>query len=97
MRTTRAPGERPPASPELIARLVDKKRRGDPLADLTQRERAVLALMAQGRSNGAMSAELHLSNKTIEAHVRSIFMKLNLNVHAGDHRRVLAVLAFLRP
>ncbi len=81
---------------ELVARLVDKKREGDPLADLTERERTVLAFMAQGRSNSALSAELCLSAKTIEAHVRSIFMKLNLSVDAGDHRRVLAVLAFLR-
>lgn len=82
--------------PELVARLVDKKRADDPLADLTERERSVLALMAQGRSNSALSAELYLSGKTIEAHVRSIFMKLNLPLDAGDHRRVLAVLAFLR-
>ncbi len=81
---------------ELVARLVDKKREGDPLADLTERERTVLGLMAQGRSNSALSAELCLSPKTIEAHVRSIFMKLNLAPDAGDHRRVLAVLAFLR-
>ena len=82
--------------PELVARLVDKKREGDPLAELTERERTVLALMAQGRSNSALSSELCLSAKTIEAHVRSIFMKLNLRADAGDHRRVLAVLAFLR-
>lgn len=82
--------------PELVARLVDKKREGDPLAELTERERTVLALMAQGRSNSALSAELCLSSKTIEAHVRSIFMKLNLRTDASDHRRVLAVLAFLR-
>lgn len=82
--------------PELVARLVDKKREGDPLAELTERERTVLALMAQGRSNSALSSELCLSAKTIEAHVRSIFMKLNLRADAADHRRVLAVLAFLR-
>jgi DNA-binding NarL/FixJ family response regulator len=82
--------------PELVARLVDKKRAGDPLAALTERERTVLALMAQGRSNRALSAELFLSGKTVEAHVRSIFTKLNLAPDAGDHRRVLAVLAFLR-
>lgn len=82
--------------PELVARLVGKKREGDPLAELTERERRVLALMAQGRSNSALSSELCLSAKTIEAHVRSIFMKLNLRAGAGDHRRVLAVLAFLR-
>lgn len=82
--------------PELVARLVAKKREGDPLGALTDRERNVLALMAQGRSNGALSAELCLSAKTIEAHVRSIFTKLNLPPAATDHRRVLAVLAFLR-
>ncbi len=82
--------------PELVARLVDKKRTGDPLAELTEREHTVLGLMAQGRSNSALSAELFLSPKTIEAHVRSIFTKLNLPPDAGDHRRVLAVLAYLR-
>jgi DNA-binding NarL/FixJ family response regulator len=82
--------------PELVARLVDRRRRGDPLAALTERERRVLALMAQGRSNSALSAELCLSGKTVEAHVRSIFTKLDLAPDAGDHRRVLAVLAFLR-
>ena len=56
----------------------------------------MLALMAQGRSNRALSTELCLSAKTIEAHVRSIFTKLDLVQDAGDHRRVLAVLAFLR-
>lgn len=82
--------------PELVARLVSKRREGDPLGALTERERKVLALMAQGRSNSALSAELCLSAKTVEAHVRSIFTKLNLAPDAGDHRRVLAVLAFLR-
>ena len=81
---------------ELVARLVAKKREGDSLPALTERERKVLALMAQGRSNSALSAELCLSAKTVEAHVRSIFTKLNLAPDAGDHRRVLAVLAFLR-
>ena len=82
--------------PELIARLVDKRRERDPLAGLTERERAVLALMAQGRSNAALSTELWLSEKTVEAHVRSIFTKLNLYPDPDDHRRVLAVLTFLR-
>ena len=81
---------------ELVARLVAKKRERDPLGTLTDRERGVLALMAQGRSNRALSTELHLSAKTVEAHVRSIFMKLDLATDADDHRRVLAVLAFLR-
>ena len=82
--------------PELVARLVAKKREGDPLAALTDRERKVLALMAQGLSNIGLSTELCLSAKTIEAHVRSIFTKLNLPPATTDHRRVLAVLAFLR-
>ena len=82
--------------PELVARLVAKKRQGDPLDALTERERRVLALMAQGLSNAALSRELCVSAKTVEAHVRSIFTKLNLAPDAGEHRRVLAVLAFLR-
>ncbi|MGV9340060.1 response regulator transcription factor [Streptomyces sp. NPDC003688] len=83
-------------APELVARLVGMKRVRDPLAALTARERKVLALIAQGRSNSALCDELNLSTKTVEAHVRSIFTKLNLIPDARDHRRVLAVLAFLR-
>jgi len=82
--------------PELVARLLGRKRVHDPLTALTHRERAVLELMAQGRSNLALSAELFLSPKTVEAHVRSIFTKLNLPQDTADHRRVLAVLAYLR-
>lgn len=82
--------------PELVARLVGKKRERDPLSALTERERGVLGLMAQGRSNRALSSELCLSAKTVEAHVRSIFTKLDLPPDADDHRRVLAVLTFLR-
>jgi len=81
---------------ELVTRLVNKKRERDPLAELTDQERKVLALMAQGRSNSALSAELHLAGKTIEAHVRNIFTKLDLPPDPGGHRRVLAVLRFLR-
>ncbi|ABW10010.1 transcriptional regulator, LuxR family [Parafrankia sp. EAN1pec] len=73
-----------------------KKREGDPLAALTERERKVLDIMAQGHSNSALSTELCLSGKTVEAHVRSIFTKLNRPPDASAHRRVLAVLAFLR-
>jgi DNA-binding NarL/FixJ family response regulator len=82
--------------PELVRRLVSRQREHDPLETLTDRERAVLTLMAQGLSNVALSAELHLSVKTIEAHVRNIFIKLGLELHEREHRRVLAVLAFLR-
>lgn len=82
--------------PELVGRLLGKRREADLLADLTERERTVLALMARGLSNSALSTELCLSPKTVEAHVRSIYLKLNLAPEAGDHRRVLAVLSFLR-
>ncbi|WP_246159570.1 response regulator transcription factor [Nocardioides antri] len=82
--------------PELVSRLVARRRTQDPLERLSARERAVLELMAQGRSNAALSAELHLSPKTVEGHVRSIFTKLDLAPDEGENRRVLAVLRFLR-
>lgn len=82
--------------PELVSRLVGRRRTQDPLERLSGRERAVLELMAQGRSNVALSAELHLSPKTVEGHVRSIFTKLDLAPDEGENRRVLAVLRFLR-
>jgi DNA-binding NarL/FixJ family response regulator len=82
--------------PELVARLVARRRERDPLEVLTERERAVLALMAQGLSNAAVAADLHLAVKTVEAHVTSIFTKLKLAPHDREHRRVLAVLTFLR-
>ncbi|MEV4132147.1 response regulator transcription factor [Dactylosporangium sp. NPDC049742] len=82
--------------PELVSRLVARRRERDPLDDLTDRERAVLALMAQGLSNAAVAADLHLAIKTVEAHVTSIFTKLGLVQHEREHRRVLAVLTFLR-
>lgn len=70
----------------------------DRLHTLTRREREVLELMAEGRSNAGISDALHLSPKTVEAHVRAIFIKLGLSPESGDHqhRRVQAVLAFLR-
>jgi DNA-binding NarL/FixJ family response regulator len=82
--------------PDLVARLVARRRERDPLDALTGRERAVLALMAQGLSNAAVAADLHLAIKTVEAHVTSIFTKLGLFQHEREHRRVLAVLTFLR-
>ena len=82
--------------PEVVSRLVARPRRDSPLETLTGRERDVLALMAEGRSNQAIAGQLWMSTKTVETHVGSIFAKLGLAPAAEDHRRVLAVLAFLR-
>ena len=82
--------------PEVVALLLGRRRRNDPLAPLTPREREVLALMAEGRSNSSMAAVLVVSERAVEKHVTSIFSKLDLPPAAQDHRRVLAVLAFLR-
>jgi serine/threonine-protein kinase len=82
--------------PEVIAQLVGRRRDADPIGALTDREREVLALMAEGCSNKAIGASLFLSEKTVEAHVRGIFGKLGLLPAPDDNRRVLAVLAFLR-
>jgi serine/threonine-protein kinase len=80
----------------IISRLITRKRRNGPLEALTDRERNVLALVAEGYSNGAIGAKLFLSRKTIDAHISQIFLKLNLRESADQHRRVLAVLTFLR-
>jgi DNA-binding NarL/FixJ family response regulator len=81
--------------PTIVARLMDRRRAG-PLAALTDREREVLSLMAEGHSNGGICARLFLSPKTVEAHIRQIFSKLGIAEVDAYHRRVLAVLTFLR-
>ena len=82
--------------PSVVVQLVEKPRRGDdPLAELSDREREVLAAMAEGRSNKAIAQRLFISEHTVEKHVKSIFGKLRLPDSAEDHRRVLAVLSFL--
>jgi DNA-binding NarL/FixJ family response regulator len=82
--------------PEVIGQLVGRRREDDPLDELTPREREVLELMAQGLSNRGICEKLFISPKTVETHVNSIFMKLDLMPTGDEHRRVLAVLAFLR-
>jgi DNA-binding NarL/FixJ family response regulator len=82
--------------PEVVGLLLGRRRREDPLAALSPREREVLALMAEGRSNSAMAETLVVSERAVEKHVTSIFSKLDLAPAVGDHRRVLAVLTFLR-
>jgi DNA-binding NarL/FixJ family response regulator len=81
--------------PALVQELVSARRRNDPLAALTARESDVLALMAEGRSNGGIARQLWVTEGTVEKHVRSILAKLNLPETDDDHRRVLAVIAFL--
>jgi serine/threonine-protein kinase PknK len=81
--------------PALVQELFSAQRRDDPLAALSAREREVLALMAEGRSNAGIAHQLWVTEGTIEKHVRSILSKLNLPDTGEDHRRVLAVIAFL--
>jgi DNA-binding NarL/FixJ family response regulator len=82
--------------PSVVAQLVERPRSGrDPLEDLTEREREVLSLMAEGRSNKAIGQRLFITEHTVEKHVKSILGKLRLPESADDHRRVLAVLMYL--
>jgi DNA-binding NarL/FixJ family response regulator len=81
--------------PEVVSRLLGRQRRDDPLAALSPREREVLQLMAEGRSNHAIADQLVITERAVEKHVTSIFSKLDLTPAAEDHRRVLAVLAYL--
>jgi DNA-binding NarL/FixJ family response regulator len=82
--------------PEVVSQLVGRARRNDPLDALTPREREVLELMAEGRSNNAIAEQMVVTERAVEKHVTSIFGKLDLAPAPEDHRRVLAVLAFLR-
>ena len=81
--------------PTVVSQLVGRRRRDDPLADLTPREREVLGLMAEGRSNSGIAERLVITERAVEKHVTSIFGKLRLPTASDDHRRVLAVLTFL--
>ena len=82
--------------PDVIARLVGRKRKASPIDDLTPREREVLALIAEGRSNAGVAQELVVSAAAVERHITSIFDKLGLHQSPEQHRRVLAVLTYLR-
>jgi DNA-binding NarL/FixJ family response regulator len=81
--------------PTIVSQLVGRRRRDDPIDQLTPREREVLGLMAEGRSNSGIAEQLVVTNRAVEKHVTSIFSKLRLPAASEDHRRVLAVLAYL--
>jgi DNA-binding NarL/FixJ family response regulator len=80
----------------VVDELLANRRHADPAAELTSREREILALMAEGRSNQGICQALWLSPKTVEAHIRHVFTKLGITAAAEDNRRVLAVLTYLR-
>lgn len=82
--------------PLVVSQLLAQKRSRDLVADLTDREKSVLALMAEGRSNDSIANELRISPKTLETHIGTIYSKLGLEAGGSDHRRVLAVLRYLR-
>jgi DNA-binding NarL/FixJ family response regulator len=82
--------------PEVVAHMLDRRRVGGPIDRLTERERDALALMAQGMANPPIAAALEISEHTLQRHIGSVFAKLDLPVSSEDHRRVLAVLTYLR-
>ena len=82
--------------PTIVSRLFGRNRVNDPLTKLSPREHEVLALVAEGRSNSAIAELLHVADRTVEAHVTQIFLKLGVDTSPASHRRVLAVLSFLR-
>lgn len=82
--------------PQVVSQLLTQRRARDLIGDLTEREKSVLAGMAEGRSNEAIASQLKISPKTLETHIGTIYSKLGLEPSAGDHRRVLAVLRYLR-
>jgi DNA-binding NarL/FixJ family response regulator len=87
------------ASPKVAGpahRLLGRRRRADPLDELTEHEREVLGLVAEGLSNTVIAARIFVTQRTVEAHVKQIFLKLGLRADSESHRRVLAVLAYLR-
>jgi DNA-binding NarL/FixJ family response regulator len=82
--------------PTIVSQLFGRRRRDDPLARLSRREHDVLALVAEGLSNRAIADQLYVAERTVEAHVTQIFLKLGVDTSPDSHRRVLAVLTFLR-
>jgi DNA-binding NarL/FixJ family response regulator len=82
--------------PTIVSRLLGRRHREDPVSELTEREREVLGLVAEGMSNRAIASRLFVTERTVEAHITQIFLKLRLTESPDQHRRILAVLAFLR-